>query len=74
MKDFEDATRSPLDVEIASALFQIPEPGAFYLFKNFLKVTSRWLRTGEYVALNLTLASARLDSSDGEVRHPRRMD
>jgi len=28
----------------------------------------------EYVALNLTLASARLDSSDGEVRHPRRMD
>ena len=28
----------------------------------------------EYVALNLTLASARLGSSDGEVRHPRRMD
>ena len=28
----------------------------------------------EYVALNLALASARLGSSDGEVRHPRRMD
>ena len=28
----------------------------------------------EYVAPNLTLASARLDSSGGEVRHPRRMD
>ena len=32
------------------------------------------LVTYEYVALNLTLASARLDSSDGEVRLPRRMD
>ena len=29
---------------------------------------------GEYVASDLTLASAKLDSCDGEVRHPRRMN
>ena len=28
----------------------------------------------EYVASDLTLASAKLDSCDGEVRHPRRMN
>ena len=37
-------------------------------------LTSETLGSLEYVASDLTLASARLDSSDGEIRHPRRMD
>ena len=41
---------------------------------NSLGLNKVEIAQSEYVASDLTLASAKLDSCDGEVRHPRRMN